>query len=76
VPWFCCFAGSRVVTAAGRSLFARSYVRAYTAGSPDALRQVNSWLIVRIAARLAEGIDAERETLVALLEGARHKMPR
>lgn len=57
---------SRALTAAGRSLLAYSYARAYTAGSPHPMRQVNSWLIVRTAARLAEGIDAERKTLTGL----------
>lgn len=61
---------SRALTAAGRSLLARSYTRAYTADSPHPMRRVSSWLIVRAAARLAEGIDAERKTLIGFLKDA------
>jgi len=61
---------SRALTAVGRSLLAYSYARAYTAGSPHPMRQVRSWLVVRVAARLAEGIDAEQKALTGLLERA------
>jgi hypothetical protein len=49
---------------------AYNYARAYTANSPHPMRRVRSWLIVRAAARLAEGIEAEQKTLTGLLERA------
>ncbi|MCA2219195.1 phosphotransferase family protein [Jidongwangia harbinensis] len=64
---------SRALTAAGRSVFARAYARAYTAGSPRTLRRVDSWLTVHTAARLSEGIDGERPTLIGLLDRAQHR---
>jgi Ser/Thr protein kinase RdoA (MazF antagonist) len=57
---------SRALMAAGRSLFTHGYARAYRADSP----QVDSWLIVNAAARLAEGIEIEQATLIGLLDRA------
>ncbi len=62
---------SRALMAVGRSVFAHGYTRAYAGGSPSPLRQVDSWLIVHTAARLSEGIDIERPTLIDLLDRAR-----
>lgn len=64
---------SRALMAVGRSVFAQGYTRAYISGSPGPLRQVDSWLIVHTAARLSEGIDIERPTLLDLLDRARHR---
>lgn len=67
---------SRALMATGRSVFAHGYTRAYTGGSPRPLRQVDSWLIVRTAARLSEGIDIERPTLIDLLDRSRQTATR
>jgi Phosphotransferase enzyme family len=64
---------SRGLIAAGRSLLASRYARAYRIGSPQPLQQVDSWLAVHIAARLSEGIDIERPMLIGLLERAQAK---
>lgn len=64
---------TRGVIAAGRALLARGYARAYASGAGHPLRDVESWLVVQIAARLSEGIDGERERLVGLLDGARSR---
>jgi hypothetical protein len=63
-PWV-----SRAVIATGRSLLTDAYARSYRRGSPP-LRQTNSWLMVHVAARLSEGIAAERTMLIGLLERA------
>jgi len=57
------------VIATGRSLLTDAYARSYRRGSPP-LRQTNSWLMVHVAARLSEGIAAERTMLIGLLERA------
>jgi len=64
---------SRALMTAGRSVFAYGYTRAYTAGSPEPLRQVNAWLTVHTAARLSEGIAVERPMLLGLLDRARRR---
>jgi aminoglycoside phosphotransferase (APT) family kinase protein len=51
-----------------RALIARTYRRG---SSP--LRETRSWLIVHAAARLSEGIPAERDMLIGRLENARRK---
>jgi aminoglycoside phosphotransferase (APT) family kinase protein len=61
---------SRALMAAGRSVFAHGYARAYRAGSPQPVPQVDSWLIVNVAARLGEGIEVEQATLIGLLDRA------
>jgi hypothetical protein len=61
---------SRALMAAGRSLFTHGYARAYRADSPQPAPQVDSWLIVNAAARLAEGIEVEQATLIGLLDRA------
>jgi thiamine kinase len=58
---------ARALIVAGRSVLGRGYVRAYAAGAGRPPRDVESWLVVQIAARLAEGINAERGRLVDLL---------
>jgi len=59
----------RALIAAGRSLIARRYARTYRRGSPP-MRRLDSWLLVRAAARLSEGIEAERAMLTGVLEQA------
>jgi len=58
---------TRAMIAVLRSALTRRYARAYRAGSPP-LRSAGSWLVVHAAARLSEGIEAERATLVGFLE--------
>jgi len=60
---------SRALIATGRSLLAHTYARAYRRGSPP-LRHVKSWLVVHLAARLSEGIPAERSLMIGRLERA------
>jgi len=60
---------SRALIGAGRRLLTASYVRAYRPAL-TAPRDVGSWLTVNAAARLAEGIPAERPVLVRHLERA------
>jgi hypothetical protein len=60
----------RGLIAAGRSVFAHAYTRAYRARSQEPVRRLDSWLTVHTAARLTEGIDVERPTLLALLDRA------
>jgi hypothetical protein len=60
---------SRALIAAGRSLLARRYTRRYRHGAPP-LRQVDSWLVVQVAARLSEGIPAEQSMLTGMVERA------
>jgi Ser/Thr protein kinase RdoA (MazF antagonist) len=64
---------SRALMAAGRSLFAHGYARAYRAGSPQPVSPVDSWLVVNAAARLAEGIEVEQATLTGLLDRAERR---
>jgi thiamine kinase len=63
---------TRGLVAAGRSLLARGYARAYAHGSRRPLQHVESWLVVQIAARLSEGIVAEQPQLIRLLDRALH----
>ena len=58
---------TRGLMAAGRSVFAYGYARTY-GGSQHRLPQVDSWLTVHAAARLAEGIEVERATLIGVIE--------
>jgi aminoglycoside phosphotransferase (APT) family kinase protein len=62
---------TRALMAAGRSVFTHQYARTY-GGSQHQLPQVDSWLTVHAAARLAEGIEVEQPTLIGLIERARH----
>ena len=66
---------SRAVIAGGRSLFTHRYERAYRRGVPP-MRQVDAWLLVQVAARLAEAIPAEQATLTGFLAQAHQKGPR
>ena len=66
---------SRALIAAGRSLLARRYAKAYRRGAPP-LRQVDSWLLANAAARLSEGIDSEHAMLVGMLDRAQRQATR
>jgi hypothetical protein len=61
---------ARGLMAVGRSALAHAYTRRYRAGCPQPLRGVDSWLVVQVAARLAEGIEVEQPRLTARLERA------
>ena len=63
----------RGLMAAGRSLFAHAYARAYRQRTHDTLKQVDSWAVVHAAARLAEGIKVEEPRLIGLLDSAWRK---
>ncbi len=63
---------SRLVIASGRSLLASAYARAYAQG-PLPSRAAASWLVVHAAARLSEGIPAERDMLIGRLDRARRR---
>jgi aminoglycoside phosphotransferase (APT) family kinase protein len=60
---------SRALIATGRSLLTRAYVRAYGHGLPPS-REIGQWLVVHVAARLSEGIAAERPMLIRRLAHA------
>lgn len=66
---------TRGLTAVGRSVFTHGYTRTYGAGSHEPLKLVDSWLAVHVAARLSEGIEVERPTLIGWLDRARRKAP-
>jgi Ser/Thr protein kinase RdoA (MazF antagonist) len=66
-PWM-----FRVLLSAGRSAFANAYARSYRNGTADPLPRLEAWTLVHTAARLAEGIDAERVRLVGVIEAAYH----
>ena len=57
----------RVMVLLGRSLFARAYQRRYLRGRPVAPEARRAWGIVHAAARFAEGIEIEFESLEAFL---------
>ncbi len=61
---------SRALISTGRSVLARRYSTAYRRSAAP-LRQVRSWLLVQAAARLSEGIPAEKARLLGVLERAR-----
>ncbi|WP_285106268.1 phosphotransferase [Promicromonospora sp. MEB111] len=63
---------ARGLVAAGRSMLTRGYALAYADGSPRPLRDLESWLVVHAAARLSEGVVAERARLVDWLVRAMH----
>jgi Ser/Thr protein kinase RdoA (MazF antagonist) len=67
---------SRTLITAGRSVFAHAYARAYRAGSQQPLQQGDSWLVVHAAARLSEGIEVERDTLLGYLDRSHQKAAR
>jgi streptomycin 6-kinase len=62
----------RMLISAGRRLFATVFARTYRAAAPQPLSNVDAWTVVNAAARLAEGIPAERARLVAILDTAYH----
>ncbi|MDR7385693.1 phosphotransferase family protein [Promicromonospora iranensis] len=64
---------TRGLMAAGRGAFTRAYARAYARGARGPLRDVEPWLVVHGAARLSEGVGAERARLVDRLRRARHE---
>ncbi|WP_064741914.1 phosphotransferase family protein [Hamadaea tsunoensis] len=55
----------RVIMATGRYAFAAAFARAYRRGAAQPLDRIDEWLLVHTAARLAEGVPAERDRLVA-----------
>jgi Phosphotransferase enzyme family len=61
---------SRGLMAAGRSLFARTYVATHRRGSLQPQRDVGSWLTVSAAARMSDGIEVEWPKLIGLLDRA------
>jgi Ser/Thr protein kinase RdoA (MazF antagonist) len=62
---------TRLLLATGRTAFTRAYARAHRHGASDASHQVEQWLTVHAAARLSEGIAAERTGLTRYLEHLR-----
>jgi aminoglycoside phosphotransferase (APT) family kinase protein len=66
----------RRLIAAGRSLFAHGYARAYRRRTHNRLKQVDSWAITHAAARLTEGITVEEPRLIAFLHSAWRKATR
>lgn len=64
----------RLLIATGRSVLARNYSRTYVRGSRRPLQHVTSWLAVQAAARLSEGIEAERATLITIVERTRRNV--
>ena len=63
---------SRGLVAAGRSMLTRAYALAYADGADRPLRDLEPWLVVHVAARLSEGVVAERARLVSWLVRALH----
>jgi Phosphotransferase enzyme family len=63
----------RSLMAAGRSLFARAFARAYRRRTHDPLKYVGLWTIAHAAARLAEGIEVEASRLSGLVDSAWRK---
>jgi Ser/Thr protein kinase RdoA (MazF antagonist) len=61
---------SRMLLSAGRSAFASAFARAYRRGTDQPLLHLDQWMVVRAAARLAEGIIAERRRLLGLVDNA------
>jgi aminoglycoside phosphotransferase (APT) family kinase protein len=55
----------------GRGMLVARYLRVYRRLHPLEPRQLDRWLIVRVAARFAEGIEGEYPALTAFLERAR-----
>jgi hypothetical protein len=62
----------RMLLSAGRSMFADMFARTYRNAGPQPLSNVDAWTVVHAAARLAEGIPAERPRLVGILDAAYH----
>ncbi|GAA2228245.1 aminoglycoside phosphotransferase family protein [Promicromonospora sukumoe] len=62
----------RGLIAAGRSMLTRGYALTYADGAPGELRDLESWLVVHAAARLSEGVAAERARLLDWLVRAQH----
>ena len=60
----------RLLISAGRSVFAAVFDRTYRRGAPRPLRHLPEWTVVHAAARLAEGLPAERDRLVGIVEAA------
>jgi aminoglycoside phosphotransferase (APT) family kinase protein len=58
----------RALTASGRRLLARRYLRVYRRLSSHDLSRLSDWVFVRTAARFAEEIEVEYPRLVSLLE--------
>lgn len=67
---------SRALLATGRALFADGYARTYASDGKLSSRQMGSWLIVHVAARLSEGIEVEQPRLISFLDRAERKATR
>jgi fructosamine-3-kinase len=61
---------SRVMLSVGRFAFARIFARSYRNRAPQDLLHVDRWTVVNAAARLAEGISAERTRLIGIVDAA------
>ena len=66
-PW-----GARILLAAGRSTFANIFEHAYRNATRHRPSNMNAWTLVNAAARLAEGIAAERAHLIKAIDAASH----
>ena len=62
----------RVLLSAARAGFATGFARTYRNAAPQQLSNVDAWTVVHAAARLAEGITAERARLVGIVEAEYH----
>jgi Ser/Thr protein kinase RdoA (MazF antagonist) len=59
---------TRALVRTGRRLFVKAYLRAYAEHRPVRPESLRPWEIAHVAARIADGIEAEREALLAVLE--------
>jgi serine/threonine protein kinase len=65
--------GARTLLAAGRSTFANIFAYTYRNATPHPPSNLDAWTLVNAAARLAEGIAAERAHLIKALDAASHE---
>lgn len=62
----------RLLLSAGRSTFTSIFEHTYRNATPDLASNMNAWTLVNAAARLAEGIAAERAHLINAIDAASH----
>ena len=62
----------RMLLSAGRSMFAGVFAGTYRNAAPQPPFNMDAWTVVHAAARLAEGITAERTRLLGILDAAYH----
>jgi hypothetical protein len=62
----------RTLLSVGRRIFAGVFARTYRNAAAQSLADVDAWTVVHAAARLAEGITAERTRLVGIVDAASH----